>query len=341
MKIALLGLPQAGKKTLFTLLTGREVQEGRKPGDVLEGVAPVQDARVDSLAEMFQPETKVYAENNYALCPDVVEGTGNAEWMDAVRKSDLICLVLRAFEGDEVYHPKGSVDPERDCDLLESELLLADMQVIEKRLQKIEKEKKSGLSTEQALEEATLMKCMEALESDKKICDLELAEHEQIAIKSLPLLTGIPVLCVYNVSEDDLSTADDKLKVSCSIEKEIMDIEDIAEREEFMGSLGIESSGLVRVNAAAYAALGLMSFYTVGKDECRAWTIIKGASAPEAAGKIHTDIQRGFIRVEVIKYDDLIEAGSEQKAKEQGKLQTNGKDYILQDGDICHYLFNV
>lgn len=343
MKIALLGLPQSGKKTLFTLLTGRAVPEGRKPGDVLEGISQIQDDRVDRLAEIFKPEKKVYAENNYMLCPGVIEGTGNAEWMNVARRADLICMVIRAFTDDDVYHPSGSVNPERDRELLEAELLLADMQIIEKRLLKIEKEKRAGQTSDQVLEEHVLKKCMEALEMSKKVSSVELQPHEYAKIRSLELLTAIPVMNIYNVSEDSLQAESEsgRVQVSCSIEKEIMDIEDAAERDEFMSSLGIETSGLVRVNAAAYDALGLMSFYTVGKDECRAWTIRKGSSAPEAAGKIHTDIQRGFIRVEVIKYDDLIAAGSEHKAKEQGKLQTNGKDYILKDGDICHYLFNV
>lgn len=335
MKIALLGLTQAGKKTLFTLLTGREIPAGLKPGEALEGIAPIQDSRVDRLAEIFTPERTVYAENNYMLCPDVVEGAGSNDWMSSASGSDLVCMVLDSFS--------APADPERDRETIEAELFLADMQLIEKRLGRIEKEKRAGMTQSQALEEDVLKRCMESLDSGTAVRDMGLSVREFGAIKSLQLLTAIPVLSVYNVSEEALGDEGDQdgLRVSCSIEKDIMEIEEPGERDEFLASLGISSSGLARVNSAAYEALGLMSFYTVGKDECRAWTIRKGATAPEAAGKIHTDIQRGFIRVEVIKYDDLVSAGSEQKAKEQGKVRTLGKDYILEDGDVCHFLFNV
>ncbi len=341
MKIALLGLPQAGRKTLFTLLTGRSVPDVRKPGESIEGIAAIRDERIDRLTDICHPKRKVYAENHFVLCPDAV--AGSREWLDAARRCDLLCLVVRAFESDAVYHPDGSVDAARDAENLRAELLLADMELIEKRLERIVKEAKSGQTAERKLEQETLEKCMASLEEGTSLTGITLEPHGLTAIRSLGLLTLIPVMVIYNVSEDDLTAPapEGVLPVSCLIEQEIAAIDDAGERMEYMSALNIRESGLDRVNAAAYDALGLMSFYTTGKDECRAWTIRKGSSAPVAGGKIHSDIERGFIRVEVIKYTDFVEAGSEQAAKERGKMMTKGRDYVIEDGDTCHFLFNV
>jgi len=341
MRIALLGLPQSGKRTLFTLLTGRQVPEGRKPGEVVEGTAAIADPRIDRLSELCQPERRVYALNNFVLCPDMVEG-GSREWLDAARRCDLLCLVVRAFESDNVYHPAGSVDSERDRDNLDAELVFADMEIAEKRLVRLEKEKRAGLTPEQATEERALGKCMAALEVGKRAADVKLEAAEEAAIRSLGFVTMLPVLRAYNVSEDALETTmEHALVVSAKIEQEIAAIEDAPEREEYLAAIGLTDSGLDRMNRAAYDALGLMSYYTVGEDECRAWTIRKGSLAPTAGGKIHSDIERGFIRVEVTKYDDFVAAGSEKAAKDQGRIQTRGKDYVIEDGDICHFLFSV
>lgn len=343
MKVALLGLPQAGKKTLFTLLTGREVPAGRRPDEAVEGVAHVQDARVDRLAEICQPKRTVYAENRFVLCPDAPWGESSRAWLESARKCDLICLVLRAFDAAQVYHPAGSVDAKRDRTHLESELILADMASVDTRLQRLEKEKRNGLRPEQKTEETALHKCMQTLEGGQRVSATALEEHELAALRSLDLVTFAPVLCVYNVGEDGLSAdyGAGSLAVSCLLERDIMDISDPRERAEFLAAAGLPQPGLTRVNHAVYAALGLMSFYTQGKDECRAWTIRRGSAAPVAGGKVHTDIQRGFIRAEVIKFDDFVTAGSEATAREHGKIQTRGKDYVIEDGDICHFLFNV
>lgn len=343
MKVALIGLPQAGRKTLFSLLTGRLVPENRKPGESVDGIAPIRDPRVDRLSEICQPKRTVYAENLFTLCPDAVTGVGAREWLDAARRCDLLCLVVRAFVSDAVYHPAGSIDAARDEEQLRTELMLADMELIETRLERIAKESKSGTSPERQVEQETLQSCMAALEEGKLLSSLSLTPQGRAAIRSLGLLTLIPIMVIHNVSEADLATSSEggPLAVSCLIEQEIAAIEDAGERQEFMEAMGIRESGLDRVNAAAYDALGLMSFYTTGTDECRAWTIRKGSTAPVAGGKIHSDIERGFIRVEVIKYDDFDAAGSESKAKEKGKMMTKGRDYIIEDGDICHFLFNV
>ncbi|MBW2503094.1 MAG: redox-regulated ATPase YchF [Deltaproteobacteria bacterium] len=343
MKIAILGLSQSGKRTLFTLLTGRDVSASRKPGESVEGIAPIHDSRVDALSKLFQPKKTTYAENQFVLCPDITESSKSREWMDPARRCDLLCLVIRAFNAPEVFHPAGSVDPARDRSMIESELLLADMQLVETRLQRIAKEKKGGHTAEQKLEEDILQRFNSVLEEEKFLSTVNLEPHEDQVIKSLDFVTRKPLIYAYNVSEDEIGKdfGPAAFSISCAIESEISDIEDVAERNEFMKDLGIAEPSLERINAALYDALGLMSFYTTGKDECRAWTIRKGSTAPVAGGKIHSDIERGFIRVEVMKFDDLIAVGSEQQVKQAGKMQLQGKDYVIRDGDICHFLFNV
>ncbi|MCK5912637.1 MAG: YchF family ATPase [Desulfuromusa sp.] len=344
MKIAILGLAQTGKKTLFTLLTGRPVPDSRKPGEAIEGIASIQDSRVDALKNLYQPEKTTYAENQFVLCPDITDSSSSSRlWMDPARRCDLLCLLIRDFDSPDIFHPSGSVDPERDRAMIETELLLADMQLVETRLQRIAKEKRGGQTTEQVLEEEILQRFNSTLEEEKFLSTVILEPHEEKLIKSLDLVTRTPLLYAYNVSEDDIGKdfGPGVFTISCEIESEIAAIDDVEDRLEFMEDLGISQPSLERINAALYDSLGLMSFYTSGEDECRAWTIRKGSSAPVAGGKIHSDIERGFIRVEVMKYDDLIEAGSEQGVKQAGKMQLNGKDYIIEDGDICHFLFNV
>ncbi|MDT8421422.1 MAG: DUF933 domain-containing protein [Desulfuromonadales bacterium] len=342
MKIAILGMGQSGKKTLFTLLTGRPVPPSRKPDEAVEGIARIHDSRVDALSNLYQPKKTTYAENQFVLCPDIAEGSTSRQWMDPARRCDLLCLLIRAFDSPEVFHPAGSVDPERDRAMIEAELLLADMQLVETRLQRIAREKKGGQTAAQLLEESILNRFNAALEEEKPLRTVHLDPHEEQAVKSLDLVTRTPVLYAYNVSEDDIGKdfGPDVFSISCAIESEIAAMES-EDRAEFMDALGIAQPSLERINAALYDALGLMSFYTSGTDECRAWTIRKGSSAPVAGGKIHSDIERGFIRVEVMKFDDLMAAGSEQAVKQAGKMQLNGKDYLIEDGDICHFLFNV
>ncbi len=343
MKIAILGLAQTGKKTLFTLLTGRTVPATRKPGEVVEGIAPIHDRRVDALSTLYKPKKTTYAENQFVLCPDITASSTARLWMDPARRCDLLCVLIRAFDSPDVFHPSGSVDPARDRSMIEAELILADMQLVETRLQRLAKEKKGGQTTAQALEEEVLQRFNDALEQEQFLSSVALTAGEEQVIKSLDFVTRTPVLFAYNVSEDEIGKdfGPGVFTISCAIESEIAAIDDAAERQAFMEDMGITQPSLDRINVALYDALGLMSFYTSGTDECRAWTIRKGSSAPAAGGKIHSDIERGFIRVEVMKFDDLIKAGSEQGVKQAGKMQLNGKDYIIEDGDICHFLFNV
>jgi len=342
MRIALLGLPQSGKKTLFTLLTGRAVPASHKAHEELEGAAAVADPRVDRLVEMFRPRKVTYAENRFVLCPDVT-AAGGRDWYDAARSCDLLCLVVRAFASAHVYHPAGGIDPDRDLQLLHTELVIADLERVMNRLLRIEKEKIRGPSPARELEERALRRVWEVLDAGRCCDDIVLDDDERKALQNLNPATLRPVLAVWNVSEEAIGmpAAADRFVVCAQIESEIRTLADARERREYLEALGIESPGLDRLNRAAYARLGLMSFYTVGPDEVRAWTIRRGARAPEAGSRIHSDIARGFIRVEVIKYDDLIAAGSERAVKDQGKAQLRGRDYVMEDGDICHFLFNV
>ena len=343
MKIAILGLPQSGKKTLFTLLTQRQIPPGRKPGEAVEGAASIRDSRVSDLARICKPRKTTFAENTFVLCPDAVTDGTNRDWLNAARRCDLLCLVARSFASDAVYHPAGTVDAARDLAALRAELLLADMELVDKRLTRLAKEKRAGQSAAQAREEQVLGRCMAALEAGTPLSAAGLGDADQPVICNLEFVSLIPQLAVYNVSESDLmrEAPAGSLCVSCLIEQEIAAIADAGERTEYLQAMGLREAGLDRMNAAAYAALGLMSFYTQGEDEVRAWTIRRGATAPVAGGRIHSDIERGFIRVEVIKFDDFVAAGSEKAAKESGKCHTKGRDYAIEDGDICHFLFNV
>jgi GTP-binding protein YchF len=342
VRIALVGLPQSGKRTLLALLTGRIAPETHKVAEVVEGTAPVRDPRVDRLARLFRPRKVTYAENDFVLCPDV-EDSGGREWYDDVRTCHLICLVIRAFASEQVYHPAGAVDPERDRVLLETELVLADLERALNRLLRIEKERKTGPSAQREFEERTLRRCVEILDGGGWLARERFDADERRAIGTLGLATLLPALRVLNVDETDLGRdhGPGVFAVAARIEREILALESPEERREYLVALGLEAPGLDRMNRAAYDALGLMSFYTVGRDEVRAWAIRRGTRAPAAGGRIHSDIERGFIRVEVIKYDDLIAAGSERAAKEQGKAQLRGREYVMEDGDVCHFLFNV
>lgn len=346
MKVALIGYAQSGKKTLFALLTGRDASSLQR-GDAqsIEGVARVHDERVDVLTRIAKPKVTRYAENQIVLVPDVPpEGSGRT-WLDAARKCDLICVLLRDFASDSIYHPLGSVDATRDRQAIAAELLLADLERVETRLERLAKEKRAGQTNEQKQQEAVLERCRTALESETPLREAGLDEDAVRHILSLELLTLKPVLWVRNVGEDRVADAEapdgSVFRVSCRIEHEIAAMGEPEERQAFLEDLGLSATGGERLNAAAYDMLGLMSFYTMGPDEVRAWTIRKGTPAPRAAGKIHSDLERGFIRAEIIAYEDLVACGSEAEAKAVGKAQLRGKDYVIQDGDICHFLFNV
>ncbi len=349
MKIAIVGLPQSGKKTLFSLLTQRQVPLHLGSKEIVEGKSKLKDKRVDEIAKICHPQRIVYAETSFLLCPDIDPNNREYSWLSEARLCDLVCLVVRGFESEEVYHPKGNIDVERDIEDLKLELIFADLELAEKRLERLSKDKRvKKLTLNQERELISIEKCKQCLEEEKPLSQLEFFKEDFEAIRSLNFITLKPLLWCVNVGENNIlafekkyENQDDRFVVSALIEKEIQSIENEEERNSFMLDLGLKESGVNRLNERAYDWLGLMSFYTMGKDEARAWTIKKKTLAPEAGGKIHSDIQRGFIRVEVIKYDDLLKAGSEQSAKTDGKMQVKGKDYVIEDGDICNFLFNI
>lgn len=343
MRAALLGYSQAGKKTFFKLLAGRTVLPGTDVAGGVDGQAFVRDPRVDAIAKIAKPEKIKYAEITFVLCPDIPhEAAAERAWLEPARKCDLICVVIRAFASESVYHPKGSVNAARDHADLDTEIIFADLELVEKRLDRIAKEKRGGQTPQQALEEKTLQRCKEALENSRKPSTLNLDASEQASIRSLGLLGLKPIIWIHNVDEKDVKDqGNDPFTVACKIEEEIAELGGSDEQKEYLAGLGLTSSCLDRLGRAVYDSMGLMSFYTMGEDEVRAWTIRKGTAAPQAAGKIHTDFERGFIRVEIIKYDDLMALGSENACKTSGKALLKGKDYVIEDGDICHFRFNI
>ncbi len=345
MKIALLGFESSGKKTLFSLLTGHAAPEFLHEGQVLEGQAFVRDERVDKLSALYKPKKTTHANIQFIVCPPVTTGTGYELWLKEARLCDLLCLVVRKFSNPEVFHPLGRIDLEADRQTIKSELILADLMLVEKRLDRIAKDKRRAANEPTlAVEEQLLQKCKVALEEEKPVSTLTFSDDEKVILANLCLITQKSILWCMNVDESEASQApthENEIIISAKIEKEISEITDAAERNTFMEELGLKESGLQKLTLAAYKALGLMSFYTSGEDEVRAWTIRIGTKAPQAGGKVHSDIERGFVRVEIMNCEELLSVGSEHKLKTLGKVHVKGKDYVIQDGDICHFLFAV
>jgi GTP-binding protein YchF len=356
MNLGIIGLPQVGKRSIFGLLTGTDPEKAPTRDGIRYGIAPVRDPRIDLLSGMYNPKRTRYAEFEIALPPDVQPNAARgAAWIDPIRKSDALLHVVRAFDAPHVFHIEGSVDPERDIELVNTEFLLADLALTETRLTRIAKEQKSqGQDAARQQEKAILERCMAHLEDEQPLRTLPLTPEDQKVTRSLQFLTRRPVVVAFNVGED-LHSAREELApltqsleaagntvvfLSAAIEAELDEL-DAEEQAAFMEDLALTEPAAHRLSRAAYEALGLMSFFTVGPDEVRAWPVQIGASAPEAAGKIHSDLERGFIRAETIHYDDLIAAGSEKAAREAGKYKLNGKDYTVRDGDIMEIRFSV
>ncbi|OPZ24737.1 MAG: Ribosome-binding ATPase YchF [Lentisphaerae bacterium ADurb.BinA184] len=355
MNLGLVGLPEVGKATIFRLLTGLLPEKAPNRNGIAYGIAPVRDPRVDRLVEMYHPKKMRYAEFEMALPPDVTPNAArSAEWIDPLRNVDAYLHVVRAFESPSVFHLEGSVDPARDVELVEMEFLLADMAMAEKRISRMAKEATKKTAAQHEYEEGVLRKCTAHLEAEKSLRTLAFNDEELRHIRSLQFLTLKPLVVVFNVGEDveaarkALAPLAESLHgqgatvvyLSAAIESELCELGP-AEREAFMADLGIAEPAAHRLSRAAYDCLGLISFFTVGEDEVRAWPARKGTLAPEAAGKIHSDLERGFIRAETIRYDDLVKSGSEKAAKEANLQHVNGKEYVVQDGDVLHIRFNV
>jgi len=355
MILGIIGLPQTGKKTIFELLTGIPAGKAPTKDGITHGIAPVRDARVDTLSAMFNPKKTKYAEFELALPPDLQpDNARTASWLDPIRRTDALIHVVRAFESDSVFHILNTVDPARDIETVELEFLFADLAMTELRIERINKELRIKASPQKEKEKEVIERCHAQLQEEKPLRNLEFNAEEMKLIRSLQFLTLKPMVTVINVGENLeeekakhkalsdmlLARGDTVVFLSAAIEQEMLEIEE-AEREAFMADLGLTEPASHRLSRSAYSCLGLISFFTCGPDEVRAWPIPAGCTAPEAAGKIHSDLQRGFIRAETIRYDELIKAGSEKAAREAKLHKLNGKDYIVQDGDIIEIRFNV
>lgn len=353
MKLALVGFPQVGRRTLFRLLTGRNPGDTAAKGPEM-GLAAVRDPRFDRLVQIYRPAKETPASIEFALLPPLdQDAERNIPVYAHLEQVDAVCHLVRAFEDDTVFHVAGSVDAARDIRLLAEEMLLGDQLFVEKRLERLAKERGQKADAQRAALEEDLLRRMQAhLEEGKPLRHFPLADEERKLIASYPFLTLKPHICVLNVGEDALvdtalleslqnefAAYDFQwITVSAQIEEELAQLE-ADERQAFLDDLGLDSPALDRLTRLCYHTLGLLSFFTVGPDEVRAWTIRQGAQAPEAAGAIHTDLERGFIRAETMTFADLDELGSEQKVKEAGRLMTKGRDYVVADGDILHILF--
>lgn len=354
MQIGLLGLPQSGKKTLLRLLTKVDASAAAGTGPV-PGVCEVRDPRVDQLTDLYRPKKVTRATIQYLLLPDLTKDSAkNQELFHAILQVDVLAAVIRTFADDTVFHLDGSVDPGRDLDLILSELLLHDLIFIEKRLERIAKEAKGRAAQDRSQEVALLNRLQEPLNQNIPLRTLTLTANEEKLLSGAPLLTRKPLLVILNMGEGDVRdhriaeqiaarTAAQQLhvvQVSAKIEEELAALE-AAERPAFLKELGIGEPAIDGLTRVSYEALGLISYFTVGADEVRAWTVRRGASAPEAGRVIHSDIERGFIRAELMKYNDLISLGTEQAVAGAGKAYLKGKEYVVEDGDILNFRFSV
>lgn len=358
LSCGLIGLPTVGKTTFFNLLTGLGADTSRFMSprkDTNRGTATVPDPRVDFLSSSYRPRKTTYAQIEVVDVPGLVRGAGQGDgFLTGVREVDALVYILRAFTNPEVLHVDGSVDPWRDLQGLNLELILADLDLVEKRRERIGQAKK--IKPEQERELGLLARCAAVLEAEKFLSGEEFTPEEETIVANLGFLTRKPVILVANVDEEQLAgghylqdaeiaayaAAEGKplLVVSARAEAEISQLAP-EDQPAFLDDLGITEPGLVRLARAMYEILGLVSFFTVGEDEVKAWTIRRDTPARKAAGKVHSDIERGFIRAEVISYDDLAACGSMARAREKGLVRLEGKDYIIRDGDIVHFRFNV
>ncbi len=364
MKLGIVGLPNVGKSTLFNAITNAGAQSANYPFCTIEpnvGMVSVPDERLDKLAEMYEPDKFTPATIEFVDIAGLVKGASNGEglgnkFLSHIREVDAIIHVVRCFENDDITHVDGSIDPKRDIETINLELILSDLDILQRRIDGRKKAMKGDKSI--AAEVEFLERLKAELEQGKTARSVEITDSEKEYLKDVSLLTIKPVIYACNMGENDFldgiennefykavkEIADEEksetLPICAEMEAEIAELDD-EEKRMFLEDMGLERSGLDRLIKKSYSLLGLISFLTAGKPEVRAWTIKKGTKAPQAAGKIHTDFERGFIRAEVVNYEDLIECGSMNVAKEKGLVRSEGKDYVMKDGDIVLFRFNV
>lgn len=360
----IVGLPNVGKSTIFNAITKQKILSANYPFATIEpnvGVVVVPDKRLNFLNELYKPKSLVPTTFEFTDIAGLVKGASNGEglgnkFLSHIREVDAIVEVVRCFDDKNIIHVENEVDPIRDITTIELELILADLEIVDNRLNKIGKKATMSKDKEIKKEADLLIKLKESLENDTAIRKLDLSEDEIKTIKHYNLLTLKPIIYMANVSESDLATGTNnyveqvkeyadkegsKVIVVCAkVEEELSELDD-DEKQEFLEALGVKESGLNKLINASYSLLGLKTYFTAGTDEVRAWTFKDGMKAPECAGIIHTDFERGFIKAEVMSYDDLEVCGSEKAVKEAGKMRLEGKEYLMQDGDICYFRFNV
>ncbi|MDX1940708.1 MAG: redox-regulated ATPase YchF [Saprospiraceae bacterium] len=363
LKAGIVGLPNVGKSTLFNALTSAKALAANYPFATKEpnlGVITVPDARLDKLEELVKPQKVLPTTVEIVDIAGLIKGASKGEglgnqFLANIREVDAIVHVVRCFVDDNVVHVDGSVDPVRDKEIIDMELILKDMETLEKRLDKLRRSAKSG-NKDDVRNLDTAERLLKHLESEKPARSFELRDDEKEFFEELFLLTGKPILYVCNVDEASVNNGNQHseafkkavasenaeiILISAQIESEIAELESKEERTEYLEAMGLAEAGVNKVIRACYDLLNLITYFTAGEKEVRAWTIHRGDKAPQAAGVIHTDFEKGFIRAEVIKYEDFIKYGSEAAVKEAGKMSVEGKEYVVQDGDIMHFRFNV